>query len=93
MYEGKTPLQVVSAYMQAYLKTSHAKSGINTKEKQVRARLLEKVAPSQLMNMKKQVNWTLFLLFFCMVVLQKQHIMQFQVTLAICDCRFFEIPK
>lgn len=46
MYEGKTPPQVVSAYMQAYPKTSRAKSGINTKERQVRARLLEKVAPS-----------------------------------------------
>jgi hypothetical protein len=46
MYEGKTPPQIVSAYMQAYPKTNRAKSGINTKERQVRACLLEKVAPS-----------------------------------------------
>jgi hypothetical protein len=33
MYEGKTPPQVVSAFMQAYPKINHAKSGINTKER------------------------------------------------------------
>jgi hypothetical protein len=83
MYEGKTPPQVVSAYMQAYPKTNHAKSGINTKERQVRARLLEKVVSSIDEHEKTGKNskillihqlhslWMLFLLFFCMMVLQK----------------------
>jgi hypothetical protein len=82
-HKGKTPPQVVSAYMQAYPKTNRAKSGINTKEKQVRAHLLEKVALSIDEHEKTGKNseillihqlhslWMLFLLFFCMIVLQK----------------------
>lgn len=45
MYEGKSASQTVADYVKQYPHTGRARNAINTKEKQVRQKLYEKLHP------------------------------------------------